>query len=56
VDEVEQMMQLIEMVLVEIGKKSSAPRRMAGKLQIVNMGVPVLAEAFVQARLTIWQV
>jgi hypothetical protein len=29
---------------------------MAGNLQIVNMGVPVLADAFVHARLTIWQV
>ncbi len=56
VHEVQKMVQFFKVVLIEIRKKASRPGRMRGDLKVVNMGIPIVADAFIHARHTIWQV
>ena len=40
-----QMMQLLEVILLEIGKEAGRARRVRGDLEIVNVSVPVRADS-----------
>lgn len=51
VDESREMMQLLEMVFVEVGKESRRAGGMLRNLQIVNVLVPIRADACQEARL-----
>ena len=53
VNQIEQVVEFFEVVLVEIGKKPGRSRGVLRDLEIVDVGIPIGADAIVHAGLTI---